>query len=64
MFMVRDAMIGREILSRCNLYTQRSLEGFFADPAKLQLWAIGAAWAEWEERGLSAAKRVKELAKA
>lgn len=58
---VVDARIVHEVQSRCNIFNQRGLEGFFHESAESHLWLIGANWEDWEDRGLSVGERLQDL---
>ncbi|HEY3899569.1 MAG TPA: hypothetical protein VGM54_13195 [Chthoniobacter sp.] len=58
---VTDAWIVREVQSRCVLFNDQDLVGFFQGDFSFVLWQIGTRWPQWEERGLPAEERLHEL---
>jgi len=58
---VIGARIIREVQSRCNVYNQRELVGFFRDQLNSHLWQIGMNWARWDDDGYSFEDRLREL---
>ena len=55
------AKIGREVLSRCNLYSREGMAGFFAERLSYNFWQVAVHWHDWEERGTPVDERLGEL---